>query len=107
MNEPKFQSITKKFDSLENYLLICPSDADKEKQAMKHRFSHFKSEFKKKWTKSRRIVEKFLTTNGSWLEGTFEISIKTHCRRGRPSKSFSESSERTKHRKTDNLLHCK
>lgn len=53
--------------------------------------------------RAHKIEEVFLKNNESWLEGTFEIAIKTSHQKGRPSKSFSDSSERSKRRKTEEI----
>lgn len=103
MNEQHSLSIHEKIQYLENYLLECYGDTEEHKNVIKKKLSYFKSDLIKRWSQAHRILENFLTANNSWLEGTFEIPVDMHQRPGRPTKSFSESSERTKRRKTEGV----
>lgn len=103
MNEQHSLSIHEKIQYLENYLLECYGDTEEHKNVIKKKFSYFKSDLIKRWSQAHRILENFLTAKNSWLEGTFEIPLDMYQRPGRPTKSFSESSERTKRRKTEGV----
>lgn len=96
-------SISEKLDFLENHLLTLTGDSEESKSSLKHRFSYLKSQIKQRWAKAHKTEEVFLKNNESWLEGTFEIPIKTHQRQGRPCKPFADSSERSKRRKTEEM----
>lgn len=67
--------------------------------------SRFKSEYKTRFEKAFRKLETFFKTNNSWLETSvsFLCCPKEKLKRGRPSVSFDESSERTKRMKTEKL----
>lgn len=61
----------------------------------------FKTEFKKRWTRSHRCYTKFYSSNKKWLEENVRLekkTLRTGC--GRPMKNFQSSSERTKQVKT-------
>lgn len=71
--------------------------------SLKQRFANFKTSLKEKWSKAHRKEAIFLKINEAWLEGTFVLSGQKQNRPGRPSKSFEDSSERTKRRKTEDM----
>lgn len=85
-------------DYLEYHLLSCYADTEENENDLKHKFSYFKSQVKQRWAKPHKMKDIFLKNNYLWLQGTFEIPM-LKSRQGRPSKSFKESSERTKRRK--------
>ncbi|CAB3223927.1 unnamed protein product [Arctia plantaginis] len=58
---------------------------------------------KQRWLKAHKNKEFFEKNYSSWLGGTFEIPIETTHRQGRQSKSFADSSERSKRRKTEEI----
>lgn len=86
---------------LENYLFSSYGDTEENIKKLKRNIAYFKTAIKKKWSKAQRKEEDFLKSNHSWLNGTFEIPFQAQNRPGRPSKSFEESSERSKRRKTE------
>ncbi|KAJ4431291.1 hypothetical protein ANN_19888 [Periplaneta americana] len=75
--------------------------------ALNKQISFFVSDFKKRWQQARRIEERFLEKNKDWLDSS--VSFRNYDRdatrkcMGRPTKSFDESSDRTKRQKTENL----
>ncbi|CAH2106515.1 unnamed protein product [Euphydryas editha] len=103
MIEQNSPSINDKLEYLQNYLLVSYGDSDEDKKYIKKKFSYFKTEIKKRWSKARSTLEKFLISNDAWLAGTFVIPIKTYNKPGRPTKIFSECSDRTKRRKTEEV----
>lgn len=61
-----------------------------------------KSELKRRWGAARNREDIFIKRNQKWLEGTFEYPrVKVELER--PGKTFEESSERSKRRKTEKL----
>lgn len=64
-----------------------------------------------RWDSSKRIEEKFLKTNHDWLQKSIELkkeskqkqNVEKNSNAGRRELSFSESSERSKRRKTEEL----
>lgn len=106
MQEQDLPTFEAKINYLENDLLSCEDYSQDQKRDLKHKISYVKSEFKNRWLKANRKQDKFLNDNADWLQGTFEIPNVSHERAGRPSKPFSESSERTKRRKTEELRKC-
>jgi hypothetical protein len=102
MQQQNANKITEKLKCLEKYLLQLDNFSDEYAIKIKHDFSHFKSEMKRRWTNGLRKEEKFMMENKNWLEGTFTIPREMN-RSGRPSKSFGESSQRSKRRKTEEL----
>lgn len=69
------------------------------------KINDFKSKFKVRWEKVSRVEPRFLKNNRVWLDTP--IVFKYNCpfkgKRGRPSVSFEEGSERTKRQKTAEL----
>ncbi|CAH0551060.1 unnamed protein product [Brassicogethes aeneus] len=102
--EEKDMTVEVEFEEKKD-LLACYTDSDESKKCLKHKFSHFKSEIKRRWSQARNLLDKFLTNNDSWLNGTFEIPLGTTNRPGpgRPSKTFSDCSDRLKRRKTEEV----
>lgn len=103
MNGENLPNFDAKLNYLENHLLLNYGNTDEDMKDLKQRFSLFKSVLKDKWAKCHRKEEAFLKNNESWLNGTFQIPIKSLNRPGRPLKSFDESSERSKRRKTEKI----
>lgn len=102
MQEQDLPNLEEKLNYLEHDLLTSEAYSQDQTRELKHKISYIKSEFKRRWLKANRQQQKFLDENTDWLQGTFEIP-KSSQQRGRPSKSFSESSERSKRRKTEEL----
>ncbi|XP_045508859.1 uncharacterized protein LOC123704521 [Colias croceus] len=102
MQSQDLPNFGEKLDYLENNLLECYGVTEESKKTLKHNFSYIKSQMKQRWLKAHKVEEVFLKNNQSWLEGTFEIPIETP-RQGRPCKSFADSSERSKRRKTEEI----
>lgn len=96
-------NLDEKLDSFRSHLLSSEDYTEEQIDTLKRNFSHFKSQIKQRWLKAHKKVAVFLKANHSWLEGTFEIPAISQNRPGRPTKLFSESSERTKRRKTEEI----
>lgn len=105
MKSQTLRNIEEKLCFLKDHLL-SPDDLSEE-QINKYNsdFAHFKTQVKQRWSKAHKMEKVFLKNNALWLEGTFEIPIRTpnHPGPGRPRKSFEESSERSKRRRTEDL----
>ncbi|XP_030766971.1 uncharacterized protein LOC115890777 [Sitophilus oryzae] len=72
------------------------------------KLSYFKSDLKSRWTSARRTEDRFLKANRSWLESAisfprYESHSVEQNRGGRPKKSFEESGDRSKRKKTEQL----
>lgn len=102
MRQRKDTNINEQLEFVEVVLLssVCCSEA--QKKEIRHKFSYVKSEFKRRWTDAHYKEDIFRKKNHDWLQGTFELP-KTTIQSGRPSKTFEESSERSKRRKTEEL----
>ncbi|CAG9570194.1 unnamed protein product [Danaus chrysippus] len=103
MKNENLRNLEEKLCFLRDHLLTQDNLSESQLNKLKRNFSHFKSEMKQRWIKSHKKEEVFLTNNHLWLEGNFEIPVTTKNRQGRPRKSFGESSERSKRRKTEEI----
>lgn len=97
------RDFAKKLNFVENEIVNKYSFDDAEKQEFLHKFSYIKSEIKSRWLAANRTEQVFLKRNHDWLQGTVEIPDKKKEKVGRPSKSFEDSSARSKRRKTKPL----
>ncbi|CAH1988867.1 unnamed protein product [Acanthoscelides obtectus] len=100
MQQQDLPNFNKKLEYLVNDLLLCNDYSDEEIKEIKHTFSYLKSEFKQRWIRAHKKEDVFLKNNDKWLQGHFSIPKGKQERSGRPQKTFFESSERTKRRKT-------
>ncbi|KAK9688610.1 hypothetical protein QE152_g35188 [Popillia japonica] len=103
MKDENLPNFNAKVNYLESHLLLNYGKTGEDIKNLKQRFALFKVVLKEKWEKSHRKEEAFLKNNESWLNGTFQLPIKSLNRPGRPSKCFHESSERSKRRKTEEI----
>lgn len=88
MQQQNLPNMIEKLEFVEKYLHT--HDAYLEQQTkMKHNFSRFKSELKRRWTRGQLHRK-----NNAWLEGTFTIPTVVN-RLGRPKKVFGKASYRT------------
>ncbi|XP_076545847.1 uncharacterized protein LOC143305586 [Osmia lignaria lignaria] len=88
-----------KLEYIESYITTYDNYSSENVQDIRKRFSYIKSELKRRWSEAQNTKDRFYKKNNNWLNGTFELPVVT-VRSGRPSKSFEESSDRTKRRKT-------
>lgn len=102
MMTENLNNINEKLQFLERYVLKFGPFSDEDMKKIKQDLSRFKSEIKRRWTDSHYKEDLFLKNNDTWLDGTFVIP-KVAIRTGRPHKCFSELSERSKRRKTEDL----
>ncbi|XP_017470077.1 PREDICTED: uncharacterized protein LOC108361823 [Rhagoletis zephyria] len=104
MQSQNSPNLDEKLNSLQQELLSSEKYSDEQISALKHNFSHFKSQIKKKWLQVHKKEDVFLSKYKSWLEGGFELTVAAKPKRcGRPQKHFSDSGERSKRRKTAEL----
>lgn len=97
-------SFDKKLMYLETYILSQEQYNGDEIKELKPKISHLKAHFKERWENAHRKAELFLKKYDTWLQGTFKIPrAKRRRSSGRPTKSFEESSERSKRRKTEDV----
>lgn len=80
--------------------LKCPTQHHEE---LKHKLSQFKVDFKRKWSASGRNWDRLRMYHAKWFNDSLKFPIWANGGPGRPSKGFSESSERSKRRKTKEL----
>lgn len=64
---------------------------------------YFKSGFKKHWSSANNKEKTFLQKNVDWLENITKVPNFSLTIPSCPQKHFTESSERSKHRKTEDL----
>lgn len=88
----------------------CPAELhDQGAPVVRTEVSRFCSKFYERWKKSGKTLSVFLSRYGDWLNGeiVFEIphieKVKKRVCVGRPSKSFEDSTTRSKRRKTEPL----
>ena len=69
--------------------------------------SRFCSTVFQKWISSHRMLDRFLLHNSEWLDKKLFVPVSPvpHTAKGQQEETFSESSERSKRRKTEGL--CK
>lgn len=106
VRESEGANITEKCNNLEGYLLNFGPFSDEDEIKVKREIRRLKSEMLSKWKKSHAIWDKLEKNNIGWLNGNISIPkplISSSEKAGRPKKKFSESSERTKRRKTEHL----
>jgi hypothetical protein len=82
-------------------------DSDYEAK-VKSKIKNFTINLSKKWKKNNRTLNKFFINNEKWLKTEFKLPERSFLNypssRGRPTKSFTECSDRTKRRKTKKIL---
>lgn len=105
MKNENLPNLDAKLNYLKDQLLSCEGYSEDQILKLKRSFAHFKSEIKQRWTKAHYKEDNFIKYNRSWLDGTFELPVveTLQKRPSRPSKTFEDSSERSKSRKTEQL----
>lgn len=106
MKESGLVVLDEQFDYLTNYIQDHTSASPENHSYVVKKLSHFKSEFKKRWSNSSHIKIKFLERNKDWLSQSisfFNSLDEKHQNGGRPRHSFPECSKRSKRRKTEEL----
>lgn len=102
--EQRFPDFNKKVDAVESQFLTSDKFNEDEIRDIKRNFSHLKTQLKKRWKAACYIKNRFISKNHDWLQGTFVLpKAASTIHKGRPSKSFEDSSERSKRRKTEAL----
>jgi len=86
--------MSEKPEFVENYLFTHDDYLEEQRKEIKHNFSRFKSELKRRLMTAHKKEDRFIAKNTAWLEGTFTIPTVVH-RPGRPKKMFSKASDRT------------
>lgn len=102
MKEFKGKKLEEKFIFMEENLVRLTSCPDEERSVLSRSLRFFKTSFKKKWTESHSIEDRFLNKNADWLKATIELPMWSN-KPGRPHKEFRELSERSKRRRTKDL----
>ena len=98
-------NFNEKMDLADQNLLSRNQYTEELKTVYKRQMSRLKAIFRKMWSSSSRTHEIFIKKHGPWLQGSFQIpgTPSTPSSAGRPRKSFVDSSERSKRRKTEQL----
>ena len=94
MEQQNLPNMSEKLEFVENYLLTHDY-LEQQRKEIKHNFSHFKSELKRRWITAHKKEDSFIAKNSAWLKGTFTILTVVH-RPGRPKTMFGKASDRTK-----------
>lgn len=105
MKQYSENNFAKKLQFLQNDILSKSSFPDNKKKEFKHKFSYVQHQLKKRWLAAHKVESVFLKNNQNWLQGTIEIPIRKDLV-DRPPKSFDESSDNTKRRKTRTEKKC-
>ncbi|KAJ4438568.1 hypothetical protein ANN_14515 [Periplaneta americana] len=92
---------------MKDFVRMRTKCTDEYLMAVYKQISFLVSDFKKRWQQARRIEEIFLEKNKDWLDSSvrfrkYDRDATRKCM-GRPTKSFHESSDRTKRQKIENL----
>ncbi|RVE44545.1 hypothetical protein evm_010791 [Chilo suppressalis] len=87
---------------MEKELLKGYSQDDPRIADIKNRISIIKHDFKRKWLAAHKIKKRFEENNTTWLKSTITLPS-AGVSPGRPQKSFENSSERSKRRRTEDL----
>lgn len=100
-----FKNKQKQFDQVVNYIKSETNCLDDDVTNIKVKVAKFNAEYRQKWLQANRMTKRFVETHKQWLEGklVFPYYDQELIKRGRPKKTFEESSERSKRRKTMDL----
>src|SRR6195952_1075522 len=107
IQQQQASNFDEKMDLADQHLLPRNQYTEELKQVYKRQMSRLKAAVRKMWSSSSRTHKKCIKKHGTWLQGSFQIPIpatlSTPSSAGRPKKSFVDSSERSKRRKTEQL----
>lgn len=103
VKESPSKLIEEKLQYMENRVADRCRCPEEQRGKLNRSLRYFKSDFKKRWSLSNNIEERFLKKNEQWLGGTVKIPNYASGSSGRPEKDFKSCSERTKRRKTEEL----
>lgn len=105
MQESKEKTIAERMLYLEEKLKFITKCPEHKHSDLHVSLARFKSDLKKKWEKASRKEDRFLATNEEWLNGSISLTMWEIVtpKAGRPPKEFSDLSERSKRRKTQDL----
>lgn len=102
MRQKKDLNYKEQLEYAQNILLKYDDYSEMQINEIKHKFSHFRSQFKQKWLAAHKKEVIFVKNNEVWLQGKLLLP-RAKMRQGRPLKKFEESSERSRRRKTEML----
>ena len=106
MRQSGYKNIDTQINFLKEHLYNLCQCSESSKNELNHTISHFTSQYKQKWFQSHRTYEKFTSNNKNWLETVIHFPLYDNTekkKRGRQSLSFSEASDTTKRKKTQEL----
>ncbi|KAJ8946595.1 hypothetical protein NQ314_008850 [Rhamnusium bicolor] len=103
MQQQNQMNINEKLDFVEDYFINTDNFTEDDKKDIKKKFSRLKSEFKRRWSEASYKEDIFMGKTHAWLN-TIAFDLPKPSRIvGRPSKTFHDSSESSKRRKTETL----
>lgn len=94
----------RKFTDLEDKLVAITKCPPTQLEEFRKIINNFKIVYKRHWQACKSTENRFLEKHNEWLQQTIDLPcsplLSTASSKGRPSKEFSECSERSKRRKT-------
>ena len=78
MQQQNLPNMSEKLEFVENYLLAHDDYSEEQRKEIKHNFSRFKSELKRRWITAHMKEDSLIAKNSAWLEGSFTIPIVVH-----------------------------
>ena len=103
MQQRTNDDINGRFTYFESFLLNLGNYAEEESKAVKRTLTYLKTEFKRRWSSSRRTDKMFTKKYENWLNGSVELPTERRGNVGCPTKGFEELSDRSKRRRTEYL----
>ncbi|XP_075979633.1 uncharacterized protein LOC142978911 [Anticarsia gemmatalis] len=103
IKESQAPNFDKKLDLMVETVInkFCKSE---DRKSWKQKISLIKHQFKTRWQAAHKKEVVFESNNKDWLNGSTSLQLPiTETSTGRPKKTFAESSERSKRRKTEEL----
>jgi len=73
MQQQNLPNMKEKLEFVENYLLTHDDYLGEQRKEIRHNFSRFKSELKRRWITAHKKEDSFIAKNSAWLKGTFTI----------------------------------
>jgi adenine-specific DNA glycosylase len=67
MQQLNLPNMSEKLEFVENYLLTHDY-LEQQRKEIKHNFSHFKSELKRRWITAHKKEDSFIAKNSAWLK---------------------------------------
>jgi hypothetical protein len=78
MQQQNLPNMREQLEFVENYLITHGDYLEEQRRYIKHNFSGFKSEIRRRWITAHKKEDGFIAKNSVWLEGTFTIPTLVH-----------------------------